>query len=247
MLERIVFKISRNLTAGSEELLFNFLKELKKSRIKIEKQDVLSALQKIIESKPQMAVFYKAFEIFAGEKNENIKELTDKLIMKIEQSIPKIGDNLLKVLPPDSKILTHSNSSTVIRTLRYIKEKVNIKEIICTDSEPGGEGKKTEKDLKKYGFEVKRIPDTHIVRVLEEVNTILIGADAIYGEGFYNKVGTKTILMLAPDFGVKSFLLSSTLKISDNLKHLSLDDHYFESVPAKLVDCIITEEEVRCR
>ncbi len=247
MLERIVFKISRNLTAGSEELLLNFLKELKKARIKIEKQNILSALQKIIESKPQMAVFYKALEIFASEKDENIKELTDKLIMKIERSIPKIGENLLKVLPASLKILTHSNSSTVIRTLRYIKDKVKIQEIICTDSEPGGEGKKTEKDFKKYGFNVRKIPDTHIVRALEEANIILIGADAIYSDGFYNKVGTKIILMLAQNLGVKSFLLSSTLKISDNLKHLSLDNYYFESVPSKLIDCIITEEEVKCR
>lgn len=247
MLERIVLKISRNLTAGSEELLFNFLKELKKEKVKIEKNDILGALQRIIEAKPQMAVFYKALEIFAREKDENVKDLTDKLILKIESSIPKIGENLLKVLPSELKILTHSNSSTVVRTLRYIKDKVNIKEIICTDSEPGGEGKKTEKDLKRYDFEVKRIPDTHIARALEEVNAIMIGADAIYGDGFYNKVGTRIILLLSQNFGVKSFLLSSTLKISENLKHLKLDDYYFESIPIELVDCIVTEEGVRCR
>ncbi|MEO0253067.1 MAG: hypothetical protein ABIM13_03240, partial [candidate division WOR-3 bacterium] len=140
MLEKVVFKISRNLTAGSEELLFNFLKEVKKLNVKVEKEDILKSLQKIIEAKPQMAVFYKAMEIFAKE-NDDVKNVIDKLIFKIESAIPKISENLLKILPKELKILTHSNSSTVIRTLRYIKDKVNIKEIICTDSEPGGEGK----------------------------------------------------------------------------------------------------------
>lgn len=241
MLEKVVFKISRNLTAGSEELLFNFLKEVKKLNVKVEKEDILRSLQKIIEAKPQMAVFYKAMEIFAKE-NDNVKNIIDKLIFKIESAIPKLSENLLKILPKELKILTHSNSSTVIRTLRYIKDKVNIKEIICTDSEPGGEGKKTEKDLIKYDFNVRRIPDTHIIRALEEVNAIFIGADAIYEDGFYNKVGTKIILMLSQNFGVKSYLLCSTLKISNNLKHLVLDDYYFESIPLNLVDSVITEE-----
>jgi len=246
MLEKVIFKISRNLTAGSEELLFNFLKEIKKLNVKIEKEEILTALQRIIEAKPQMAVFYKAMEIFAKE-NDDVKNIIDKLILKIEGAIPKISENLLKILPKDLKILTHSNSSTVIRTLKNIKDKVNIKKIICTDSYPGEEGKKTEKDLKKYDFEVERIPDTHVIRALEEVNGVFIGADAIYEDGFYNKVGTRIILTLSQEFGVKSYLLSSTLKISDNLKHLKLDDYYFESIPLELVDCIVTEEGIKCK
>ncbi|MEO0267524.1 MAG: hypothetical protein ABIM36_05240, partial [candidate division WOR-3 bacterium] len=77
MLEKVVFKISRNLTAGSEELLFNFLKEVKKLNVKVEKEDILKSLQKIIEAKPQMAVFYKAMEIFAKE-NDDVKNVIDK-------------------------------------------------------------------------------------------------------------------------------------------------------------------------
>jgi translation initiation factor 2B subunit (eIF-2B alpha/beta/delta family) len=150
-----------------------------------------------------------------------------------------------KILPliEDKKVLlTHSRSSTVINVLKEIKKNGKKFKIYITESRPGEEGKKTFKELKKAGLEVELIPDLYVTKIIENINGILFGADCVFEDKIINKVGTYVLCLLGKHFKIPTFCLTSSLKISNNLKNLPRTNDLFEEIPITMIDHFITDE-----
>ncbi len=241
-MESIVHKILKDFKSGSEELLLTFLKGVLTSRKKIEKEELLKAISKIIETHPSMAVFYKLIEETVKIEEENLKDFLINLTRKVEETPKKIATKVYPLLKDKKKVLTHSRSSTVIKVLRELKKKeVNFK-VYCTESRPGEEGRITFKELKKIGFDTEIIPDLYVTKLIPEIEAIIFGADAVYEEKIINKVGTYSLTLIGNHFKIPNFCLTSTLKISNNFKNLPKTNEFFEEIPLKLIDHFITDE-----
>ncbi len=242
LMESIVHKILKDFKSGSEELLLTFLKGVLTSRKKIEKEEFLKAISKIIEVHPSMAVFYKLMEETVKVPEEKIKDFLIDLTRKVEETPKRITEKIYPLLKDKKNILTHSRSSTVIKVLRELKKKgVNFK-IYCTESRPGDEGKLTFKELKKAGFDTELIPDLYVTKLISDIQAIIFGADAVYEDKIINKVGTYPLVLIGNHFKVPTFCVTSSLKISDSFKNLPKTNELFEEVPLKLVDNFITDE-----
>ncbi len=241
-MESIVHKILKDFKSGSEELLLTFLKGVLTSRKKIEKDELLKAISKIIEVHPSMAVFYRLMEETVKTPEENLKDFLINLTRKVEETPKKIAQKVHPLLKDKKSILIHSRSSTVIKALRELKKReVNFK-IFCTESRPGDEGRTTFKELKKAGFETELIPDLYVTKLSDNLEAILFGADGVYENKIINKVGTYSLVLIGRHFGIPTFCFTSSLKISNNLKNLPRTNELFEEIPLNLVDHFITDE-----
>jgi len=241
-MESIVHKILKDFKSGSEELLLTFLKGVLTLRKKIEKEEFLKAVSKIIEVHPSMAVFYKLMEETVKVPEEKIKDFLIDLTRKVEEAPKKISLKIYPLLKDKKTLLTHSRSSTVIKVLRELRKRGIDFKIYCTESRPGDEGRLTFKELKRIGFEAELIPDLYVTKLIPSIQAIIFGADAVYEDKIINKVGTYPLVLIGNHFKTSTFCLTSTLKISNNFKNLPRINEFFEEVPLKLIDNFITDE-----
>ncbi|MEM0449488.1 MAG: hypothetical protein QW520_06690, partial [Methanomassiliicoccales archaeon] len=81
-----------------------------------------------------------------------------------------------------SKFITISRSGSVIDALKELKLKRGI-EVVVMESQPGGEGLKTAKDLFRLGIKVILISDTMVFNEAQKCDAGLVGADSLIPNG----------------------------------------------------------------
>lgn len=126
-------------------------------------------------------------------------------------------------------VLTLSRSGTVLGALRRADPSSTVTVAV---SKPGGEGREVAEDLVNAGFDVTLIPDTAIVRRLDEapIDAVLVGADTVLPSGaVVNKVGTYGTALAALRANVPVYATCAVDKISVD------DDASDESAPSRTV------------
>ena len=165
-------------------------------------------------------------------------------------------------------VLCHSQSSAVKEVFDAYKGNRKKVRIIQTESRPILEGRIQAVTLSKLGYEVKLVSDSGFARHLDRINTILLGADAIFREHFVNKSGSYNICLAAKNAGIPVYVLADSRKFwfslppehretqyTENKKPgaelwkeappgLDIENYYFEKVPVNWVDGFITEKEI---
>lgn len=138
-------------------------------------------------------------------------------------------------------VLTHSASATVREALlRTPPERV-----ICTASDPLGEGRPFAEDLRENGLDVELVEDAQAPRQLEWATLLLLGADTVFRCGtLCNKVGTRDLAEGAHDEGVPVVVACEVIKLAPVTEAAAppLTEPVFELTPPELLDCVMTEE-----
>ena len=129
-------------------------------------------------------------------------------------------------------ILTHSASSTVLRALSGRPAR----DIVVTASEPGGEGRRA-----AAGLGATCVEDADVEHVVPSCAAVLVGADAIGRRAFVNKVGTRSLAVVAQAVG-RPFLV-----VAESFKRVDADvppltEDLFECVPNGLVTAFLTDD-----
>ncbi|MDX2153095.1 MAG: hypothetical protein SFV54_20290 [Bryobacteraceae bacterium] len=94
-------------------------------------------------------------------------------------------------------VLTHSYSAAVFQTLVEARRQGLTFDVIATESNPLGEGRRLVEDLAGQGIAARLIPDAAAGAALEQTAVVLIGADSVSPSGLVNKVGTSLIVAVA--------------------------------------------------
>ncbi len=156
------------------------------------------------------------------------------------------------------KIITISYSSTVEALI--LASKSNFAKVIVLESRPGGEGALLAATLRDSGLSVELIPDTAIPLRIEEVDYVIVGADAVTRDGcLVNKLGTRQLAMIAGQAGKPVIAVFDSLKIHPES---TCDSHpieertymapgygpvrypLFDKTPQSLVSYMLTERGV---
>lgn len=136
-------------------------------------------------------------------------------------------------------VLTHSASATVREAVLQTPPEL----LICTVSEPFGEGRSLADELASAGVAVEVVEDAEAEGVLERASLFLIGADTVYRDGSVcNKTGTRTLAEAAARNGVPTIVASEVIKLAPIDAPEAIEDEQFDVTPAELVDQIVTEE-----
>jgi ribose 1,5-bisphosphate isomerase len=144
------------------------------------------------------------------------------------------------MLSPEIKgtVMTHSASGTVHEVLIHTPPE----HVVCTVSEPSGEGRRLAAKLKAEGIEVELIADSEGAAAAQQSDLVLLGADTVYRDGsLINKVGTLAIASAAKDAGVPVIVACETFKLAPFDPQPPTED-IFDLVPAAMIDRVVTEE-----
>lgn len=145
----------------------------------------------------------------------NLMELIDQEVEYSRKSVEELSQLASRRIPDDSAILTHSYSTSVIKTLALAHEKGKVKQVFVTESRPGGEGVVTAKALSERGLKVTLITDSAANFFLDKVNLVVVGAEAITANGaLVNKVGTSMIALASYHRRKRMVVLAGTYKFS---------------------------------
>jgi ribose 1,5-bisphosphate isomerase len=207
---------AKESAAGRKE---EFLKELSEAKT------VLFASR---ETEPLMrnAIRHVIHAVESSDK-ETMKELvtvvsqvSSQFLESLERSKEKIATIGSKRISHLSKVLTHCHSSTVTNMLLRAKLEGKSFEVICTESRPVFQGRITAKEMLDAGIETTLIVDSAVRYFMNEVDLVVVGADAITSEGnVINKIGTSMVALAAKEARTPFYVVSELLKFDSVTIH----------------------------
>jgi ribose 1,5-bisphosphate isomerase len=196
-----------------------FLKELSDAK------EVLFASR---ETEPLMrnAIRHVIHAVESSEK-ATVKELVDvisqvsrQFLENLERSKEKIAAIGSKRISPHSRVLTHCHSSTVTNMLRRAKEEGKSFEVVCTESRPVFQGRITAKEMLEAGIKTTLIVDSAVRYFINDIDLVVVGADAITSEGnVINKIGTSMVALAAKEARTPFYVVSELLKFDPMTIH----------------------------
>ncbi len=151
---------------------------------------------------------------------ESVRELVDVILRvssqfleSLERSKEKIAAIGSKRVLQNSKVLTHCHSSTVTNMLLKARQEGKSFEVICTESRPVFQGRITAKEMLDAGIETTLIVDSAVRYFMNDVDLVVVGADAITSEGnVINKIGTSMVALAAKEARTPFYVASELLK-----------------------------------
>jgi len=152
------------------------------------------------------------------EKNVNklakkVSSSSQQFLKNLEDSKQKIAEIAAKRIHDNSVILTHCHSSTITHLLKRAKQEGKTFEVICTETRPIFQGRTTAKEMLELGVKTTFIVDSATRFFMNQVDLVIVGADAITSEGnVINKIGTSMIALIAHEARTPFYVVSELLK-----------------------------------
>lgn len=224
-------KIKRLEVQGARNVAIEAIKALEtlasQTRAKTKKEffDELAKAKEILfasrETEPLMrnAVRWMISQVEkSNEKNVKKLSMTVSLASKeflknLEDSKEKIAEIGAKRIRDNSVIFTHCHSSTVNYLLERAKKEGKTFEVICTETRPIFQGRTTAKEMLELGIKTTFIVDSAARFFMNQVDLVIVGADAITSEGnVINKIGTSMMALIAHEARTPFYVVSELLK-----------------------------------
>ena len=138
--------------------------------------------------------------------------------------------NRLDEFPLHGVVLTHSASTTV----RSVIDDLPLR-VLATASEPGGEGRRMAQELG-----ITCVEDGDAPSCVADVDAVVVGADAVGGEAFVNKVGTCALAHAAWVSATPFFVVAESYKWVDCACPAAIECA-FETVANRFVTEFLTD------
>ena len=153
-------------------------------------------------------------------EEKNVKKLAEiasqaaqQFLLDLENSRKRIAEIGAKRIRSNSVVLTHCHSSTVTNLLKRAKYEGKVFEVICTETRPVLQGQITAKEMLDLGIKTTFIVDSAARFFMNDVDLVLVGADAITSEGnVINKIGTSMVALVAQEARAPFYVVSELLK-----------------------------------
>jgi len=151
---------------------------------------------------------------------EKVKELAEivslasqQFLKNLEGSKEKIAEMGARRIRNNSVVLTHCHSSTVTYLLKKAKQEGKSFEVICTETRPIFQGRLTAEEMLQLGVKTTLIVDSAARFFMNQVDLVIVGADALTSEGnVINKIGTSMIALVAHEARTPFYVVSELLK-----------------------------------
>ena len=186
-----------------------------------------------------------------------------KSLAASKERIAEIGSKRIR---DGSTVFTHCHSSTVTHMLAKAKAEGKTFEVICTETRPAFQGRITAKEMVSLGVKTTFIVDSAARSFMQDVDVVVVGADALTSEGnVVNKIGSSTIALLAKEARKPFYVVSELLKFDpatlygeyEKIEERSRDEIWkeaplelivrnpaFDVTPRNLIHGIICEEGI---
>ena len=144
---------------------------------------------------------------------KTVTAVSAQFLESLEDSKEKVAKIGARRIRNNSVILTHCHSSTVTHLLRKAKQQGKNFEVLCTETRPVLQGRTTAKEMLNLGVRTTMIVDSAARHFMNQVDLVIVGADAITSEGnIINKIGTSMIASAAYEARTPFYVVSELLK-----------------------------------
>lgn len=223
-LESTILKIVNDREHGSSFILKETIDLLEKAR----KEDRIPVLERIIRAHPSMAGISNLHSILKKKEHTSISDII-RSFKKMENDT--IG--YLKDIVNGKKIVAISRSHITEMGL------LTAKKVLVLVSNPGGEGKKTQKFLDENGIKTELYEDSQMCKAVVESDCVVVGADSISKAGFVNKIGTLPLAICSQFFKKDFLVVAPSYKVGKSYVVAP-----FEFIPGDLVTGVVWEKGV---
>jgi len=215
---------ARNVAVAAIKAIGTLAKETKAKNKKEFLKELSEAKEILFSSRETEPLMRNAVRLIISQVEKNIHEKVEELteivtsaseqfLKNLENSKRKIAEIGARRIRNNSVVLTHCHSSTVTYLLRRAKLEGRSFEVICTESRPVFQGRITAKEMLELGVKTTLIVDSAARFFMNQVDLVLVGADAITSEGnVVNKIGTSTIALIAQEARTPFYVVSELLK-----------------------------------
>jgi ribose 1,5-bisphosphate isomerase len=223
-IRRLEVQGARNVAIAAIEAL-QILAEQTKAKTKLQLLKELKEAQSIFyaarETEPLMrnAIRYiitqtqNSVETEIAPLKQVVISNVNQFLKELEVSREQTAEIGAKRIRDGAVVFTHCHSSTVTRLLAKAKEAGNNFSCICTETRPAFQGRITAKELVDLGIPTTFIVDSAARTFIDQVDLVIVGADAITSEGnVVNKIGTGALAVLANESRVPFYVVSELLK-----------------------------------
>lgn len=204
------------------------------------RKDILRAARSLVRAHPAMGALVRM--LAAAYDTPGDEAGVDRFVADLRTGSAAASDSA-RWLTRRRRIVvvTCSWSQTVIDALERIAARIDV--VRCMVSLPGGEGRRLARRLETMGIDTEVLADAAVARACSGADLVLVGADAVTGEGVLNKVGTYPLVLAAADAGAGCYALAPTQKfVPGNAVRAA---GAFEETPLRLFDAILTERGPR--
>ncbi|MDQ4081522.1 MAG: hypothetical protein M3123_01325 [Actinomycetota bacterium] len=202
--------------------------------------DPLEAGRALARARPAMGAVAGAVGrvLAAGRTPELLVAEAQALIERKERAAHSIAVLLRPHL--EGTVMTHSASATVREALLYARPA----RVVCTASEPHGEGRPFADDLGSEGLVTEVVADEDAAHAVKTVSVLVLGADSVFRDGsLVNKTGTNALAKAANDAGVPVIVACETFKLAPFAPRAAKEEE-FDLTPPERIDGYVTEEGV---
>jgi translation initiation factor eIF-2B subunit delta len=206
-------------------------------------------LLKSVDEKERLDICKKVCEVHSSMVGlkwllkciENGKEI-EEIESTIEKA-DKICIEKLRELVKGKTVVTISRSHTLEKGL------ITAKHVIVLESSPRKEGWDMARYLKGRGISVSVFPDCAMAFAVRVCDFAVVGADAVYKNGFVNKTGTLPLALCCKHFSKNLFVVAQSYKFAEEeYDYTTADLHFkdemlFEFTPEDFVKEYVTDLE----
>ncbi|QSG04616.1 ribose 1,5-bisphosphate isomerase [Halapricum desulfuricans] len=183
---------------------------------------------------------------------------------RAQTDLGRVGANRLR---DGDRIMTHCHSTDVLACVETAREQGKELSAIVKETRPRNQGRLTAERLVELGVDVTLIVDSAARRYLNDVDHVLVGADAIAADGgVVNKIGTSGLAVNARDRGTPIVVAAQTIKLDPDtmtgnlveietrdesevidrpdreaIGDINVENPAFDVTPPRYVDAIVTE------
>lgn len=200
---------------------------IKKSEIR-KRSDLLSELESakgiLFDTRPteplmRNAIRYLIYSVQesgledSGDLDDSVSTISKGFVRDLENSKREIAEIGSKRILDGSTVLTHCHSSVVTRTLGEARSQGKDFRVFCTETRPRFQGRITARELTELGIGTTMVVDSAARFFMNDVDLVLVGADAITSEGnVINKIGTSLVALSAKEARTPFYVASELLK-----------------------------------
>jgi translation initiation factor 2B subunit (eIF-2B alpha/beta/delta family) len=224
----------------------------------------LEVARVVLEGQPAMApVWHACAAAVADAEHPGSFARAHAEVTRAREALARAASIALRdVLADESAplVLTLSYSSSVVLALREAAVSATLR-VVCGEGRPRFEGHRLAIELAQSGIATTVVVDAALTAMLAEATCVVMGADAVFGDRWINKVGSFGLAAAASLRGVPVYVIAARDKFvptalapyvtvslhqdedvwPDHPPHILTRNLYFEAVPAELATLILAE------
>jgi ribose 1,5-bisphosphate isomerase len=204
---------ARNVAKSAIEALAQSIRQSKAKTPASLKKELAATADALAQSRPTEPMMRNLLEeavrfADALAKSKDVKSVSDlkkmiaaheaEVLGNVQEGAKRLAEYGGKLIPDDALVLTHCHSSTSTSCMIAAKKMRKKFSVVCFETRPRWQGRKTATELAKAGIDVTISVDGGMNLFMKKADIVIVGADSVTSRGdLINKIGTSTLAHIA--------------------------------------------------